>query len=71
MFQQVCRWNAAALHLVPMIEFCQAEQKLVVNAGEFWLFCFYGWRKCLIEQFFFCSLSMLILLGAWNNSLLQ
>lgn len=52
-FQQVCRWNAAALHLVPMIEFCQAEQKLVVNAGEFWLFCFYGWRKCLIEQFFF------------------
>lgn len=33
-FKQVCKWNIVDQHLVPIIEHCQADTNLVLNAGK-------------------------------------
>lgn len=33
-FKQVCKWNIVDQHLVPIIEHCQDDTSLVLNAGK-------------------------------------
>ena len=34
-FKQVCKWNIVAKDLIPIIEHCQDDRNLVLNAGRF------------------------------------
>lgn len=40
-FKQVCKWNIVSKDLIPIIEYCQNDRNLVLNAGNhgFLLFC--------------------------------
>ena len=33
-FKQVCRWNTVSKDLIPIIEHCQDDRNLVLNAGK-------------------------------------
>lgn len=33
-FKQVCKWNVAGKDLIPIIEHCQEDSNLVLNAGN-------------------------------------
>ncbi|GAB4858391.1 hypothetical protein Ancab_009863 [Ancistrocladus abbreviatus] len=33
-FKQVCKWNIVAKDLIPIIEYCQNDRNLVLNAGK-------------------------------------
>ncbi|KAL5568486.1 hypothetical protein UlMin_025061 [Ulmus minor] len=35
-FKQVCKWNTVAKDLIPIIEHCQEDRNLVLNAGVSW-----------------------------------
>jgi hypothetical protein len=37
-FKQVCKWNIVSKDLIPIIELCQDDSSLVLNAGRFCLF---------------------------------
>lgn len=37
-FKQVCKWNTVSKDLIPIIEHCQDDYNLVLNAGRFRLF---------------------------------
>lgn len=43
-FKQVCKWNTASKDLIPIIENCQDDHNLVLNAGRSAL----AGIKCLI-----------------------
>ena len=34
-FKQVCKWNIVSKDLIPIIEHCQDDRNLVLNAGRF------------------------------------
>ena len=33
-FKQVCKWNTVSKDLIPIIEHCQDDRNLVLNAGK-------------------------------------
>lgn len=37
-FKQVCKWNIVHKDLIPIIEHCQDDRNLVLNAGELYSF---------------------------------
>lgn len=45
-FKQVCKWNTASKDLIPIIENCQSDHNLVLNAGRLAL----ARIKCLIWE---------------------
>lgn len=34
-FKEVCKWNILSKDLIPIIEHCQEDRSLVLNAGKF------------------------------------
>lgn len=34
-FKEVCKWNIVSKDLIPIIEHCQDDRSLVLNAGKF------------------------------------
>lgn len=41
-FKQVCKWNIVGKDLIPILEHCQDDHNLVLNAGiatDFFFFC--------------------------------
>lgn len=43
MFKQICKWNIVGKDLIPIIEYCQEDRNLVLNAGNIDL----ELRKCI------------------------
>ncbi|KAL5568479.1 hypothetical protein UlMin_025054 [Ulmus minor] len=56
-FKQVCKWNTVAKDLIPIIEHCQEDRNLVLNAEiNLWSFCFRHDNLLLLEIFHYIFL---------------
>lgn len=68
-FKQVCKWNIVSKDLIPIIEHCQDDSSLVLNAGRFCLFFHLVFGKknqisLLLLFYFFCfAVKVLVFLG--------